>query len=426
MVLAFVIFLVTLFLVIYQPKSLPIGWSALGGALAAFLCGLISVSDIATVWQIIWNATGAFVAIILISMILDEAGSFEWAALHVARLGRGRGKQLFVFSILLGAIVAAVFANDGAALILTPIIVAMLLALGYQGKAIIAFVMASGFIADMGSLPLMVSNLVNIVSADFFHLSFAIYLKNMLPVAIVSVFSTLLALFLYYQADLPERYDFQKLPEPISVVKDKNVFGAGWLVLAALLCGFFILEPMGVPVSFTAFTAALLLALFAGRSKQIAMKKIFISAPWQVVLFSLGMYLVVYGLKNAGLTQYLTKLLIEFSTFGAWGAALGSGLMAALLSSIMNNMPTVLIEAISISDAKLPENLKELMVYSNIVGCDLGPKLTPIGSLATLLWLHVLKQKGIKISWGYYCKVGAIITFPVLSATLAAMVLFLG
>ncbi|MEZ0497899.1 arsenic transporter [Sphingomonas sp. IW22] len=426
MLLAVLIFVATITLVIWQPKGIGIGWSAVGGAVVALLAGVVSLSDVPVVWDIVWNATGAFVAIIVISLLLDEAGYFEWAALHVARWGRGNGKLLFALVVLLGAAVSALFANDGAALILTPIVIAMLRALGYGPKAMLAFVMAAGFIADTASLPLVVSNLVNIVSASFFGIGFAKYAGVMVPVDVAAIVATLVALLLYFRRDIPGVYDVGQLRHPREAVRDPATFRAGWVVLALLLAGFFLLEPLGVPVSALAAGGAVLLLVVAGRGQVIETRKVLHDAPWQVVIFSLGMYLVVYGLRNAGLTDHLAMLLDRTAQGGVWGAALGTGIIAAVLSSVMNNMPTVLVGALSIDATNATGAVREAMIYANVIGCDLGPKLTPIGSLATLLWLHVLGQKGIRIGWGYYFRVGVTLTVPVLLITLAALALRIG
>jgi arsenical pump membrane protein len=423
MVLALAIFAVTIALVIWQPRGLGIGWSALGGAAVALLVGVVSLSDVPVVWGIVWNATATFVAIIIVSLLLDEAGFFEWAALHVARWGGGHGRRLFVLIVLLGAAVSALFANDGAALILTPIVIAMLRALGYRDKATLAFVMAAGFVADTASLPLIVSNLVNIVSADFFRIGFADYASVMVPVDLASIAATLVVLLLFFRRDVPTSYDVAQLRAPADAIRDRATFRAGWVVLAALLAGFFLLEPIGVPVSAVAASGAVLLLSVAARGHVIETRKVLRGAPWQVVIFSLGMYLVVYGLRNAGLTDHLAGLLDRTAQGGVWGAALGTGIIAALLSSVMNNMPTVLVGALSIDATHATGTVRDAMIYANVIGCDLGPKLTPIGSLATLLWLHVLDQKGVKISWGYYFKVGVTLTLPVLLITLAALAL---
>jgi arsenical pump membrane protein len=417
------IFVATLIFVIWQPRGLGIGWSATAGAVVALLAGVIQVGDIPVVWHIVWNATGAFVAVIIISLLLDKAGFFEWAALHVARWGRGNGKRLFVLLVLLGAAVAALFANDGAALILTPIVIAMLMALRFSARATLAFVMAAGFIADTASLPLSVSNLVNIVSADYFHIGFSRYAAVMAPVNLVSVAASLGALVWCFGGDIPASYELAQLTRPRDVIRDRATFITGWWVLAILLAGFFWTDRFGVPISAVAAAGALVLLAVAARGHAISTRAVLRGAPWQVVVFSLGMYLVVYGLRNAGLTAYLTGLLNRCAEYGVWGAALGTGIITAVLSSVMNNMPTVLVGALAIDATSSQGAVREAMVFANVIGCDLGPKITPIGSLATLLWLHVLSNKNIDISWGYYFRIGITLTLPVLLVTLGALAL---
>ena len=423
MLTALLIFVFTLVLVIWQPRGLGIGWSATAGALLALGSGVVHLADVAVVWHIVWNATATFIAIIITSLLLDEAGFFEWSALHVARWGKGHGRWLFVLIVLLGAAVSALFANDGAALILTPIVMAMLLALGFSAGATLAFVMAAGFIADIGSLPLVVSNLVNIVSADFFKIGFGRYASVMVPVNMAAVLSALAALLLYFGRSIPQAYDVAQLKQPKEAIRDTATFRMGWVVLALLLIGFFWLEPTGVPISVIAAAGSLLLLVVAARGHVISVRKVMREAPWQIVAFSLGMYLVVYGLCNQGLTAYLANWLEFFARGGIWGAAFGTGVLMALLSSMMNNMPTVLIGALSIDATSATGVVREAMIYANVIGSDLGPKITPIGSLATLLWLHVLARKGITITWGYYFKVGIVLTVPVLAVTLAALAL---
>ncbi|MFA7669266.1 MAG: ArsB/NhaD family transporter, partial [Burkholderiaceae bacterium] len=134
-----------------------------------------------------------------------------------------------------------------------------------------------------------------------------------------------------------------------------------------------------------------------------------------------GMYLVIYGLRNQGVALEIAGILEFLAQYGLWVTAVGTGFLSAFLSSIMNNLPTVLLVALSIEAADVSDAMREAMIYANIIGSDLGPKLTPIGSLATLLWLHVLKRKGLEIGWIYYLYMGALLTLPVLLLTLSAL-----
>ena len=430
--LALAIFAVTLVFVIWQPRGVGIGWSAMAGAIVALATGAIGLADIPVVWHIVWDATFTFVALIVISLLLDEAGFFHWAALHIARLGGGNGRRLFPLVVVLGAMISALFANDGAALLLTPIVMAILLRLNFTPAATLAFVIATGFVADSTSLPLVISNLVNIVSANDFSITFDRYAAVMIQVDLASLAATLCVLWIYYGREVPAAYPVADLEPPSSAVRDHSVFVAAFPLLAILLVAYFVLAPLGIPDSAVTGAAALVLLVIAGRwfpggnAAVVSVRKVLVGAPWQIVIFSLGMYLVVYGLRNAGLTGYLAGFLVWLGGQGVWAATIGTGFGAAILSSVMNNMPGVLIGSLAIEQAHgLAPNICELMIYANVIGCDLGPKFTPIGSLATLLWLHVLSSKGQTISWGQYMKVGLVITPPVLLIVLVALTLWL-
>ena len=416
MLVASLIFLITLIFVIWQPKGLQIGTTAVIGAIIALLIRVVSLNDVLVVSNIVWDATLAFIGIIILSMVLDEIGFFEWCALKMAKFSNGNGMKMFIYSILLGAFVSALFANDGAALILTPILLAKMRILQLNMKTIIAFLLAGGFISDSASLPFVFSNLTNIVTANYFNIGFAQYFFDMFVPFIVSVITSIVFLWLILRKDIPKTVDISLLKEPKSAIKNMKLFYFSWVFLGILLVGYFVGDIYGLPVSLFALGGAIIFLIIATLSKAVKPKHIIKEAPWQVVWFSIGLYIVVYGLKNAGLTDYLTLVLKDLALRGDTIAIIGTGFIAAFLSAIMNNMPTIMIMDIALTDIG-----NQAMIYANIVGCNLGPKMTPFGSLATLLWLHVLAKKGVKISFAQYSKFGLIITPPVLFIVLLAI-----
>ncbi|QNM87900.1 arsenic transporter [Aliarcobacter cryaerophilus] len=416
MLIASLIFILTLTFVIVQPKNIQIGTSAIFGAFIALIFGVVTFSDVLDVTNIVWDATLAFIGIIILSLVLDEIGFFEWAALKMAKFSNGSGLKMFIYSILLGAFVSALFANDGAALILTPILLAKMRILQLNMKTIVAFLLAGGFISDSASLPFVFSNLTNIVTANYFSIGFAQYFFDMIIPFIVSVIASTIFLWLILRKDIPKKVDITLLKEPKSVIKNMKLFYFSWVFLAFLLCAYFLGDAYDLPISIFALGGATIFLIIATISKSVEPLKIIKEAPWQVVWFSIGLYIVVYGLKNAGLTDYLAIILKDLSLRGETIAVLGTGFIAAFLSAIMNNMPTIMIMDIALNDIQ-----NQAMIYANIVGCNLGPKMTPFGSLATLLWLHVLAKKGVKISFAQYSKFGLIITPPVLFIVLLSL-----
>lgn len=416
-----IIFLTTLVLIIRQPWGLSIGWSAMIGAFLLFILRIVSYEDLFEVTNIVWNATLTFIALVIISLVLDDLGFFEWAALHMAKLAKGNGKVLFFLIILLGAIVSALFANDGAVLILTPIVLAMIRSLKFTERMILPFIMAAGFIADTASLPFVISNLTNIISADYFNLGFLQYATIMFVPNLVSFYASFIVLYIFFKKSLPTSFDMRLVKNPSEAIKNKRFFTLAWYIIILLMISYLISESIQIPLSFVTGTAAIIL-LIAGRHYRITnVKRVVKNSPWNIIFFSIGMYLVVYGLKNVGLTYWLSLLIEVFAQYGHFFAVMGMGLLATFLSSVMNNLPTVMIDLIAIKEASTTPLMETLLVYANIVGTNLGPKITPIGSLATLLWLHVLQRDGINISWGYYFRVGLVLTIPTIVITLISL-----
>lgn len=403
-------------LVIFQPRGLKIGTSAVIGAALAYVLGVVNFGDMIEVGFIVWDATLSFIGIIILSMVLDEIGFFEWCAIKMAKLSNGDGRKMFVYSLLLGAFVSALFANDGAALILTPILLSKMRLLQLNVKTIVAFLLAGGFISDSASLPFVFSNLTNIVTAGYFGIGFADYMLNMALPFVVSVFISILVLWVVLRRDIPKTVDIGLLKEPDSVLKDKPLFYFSWIFLALLLCGYFLGDAFHLPISVFALGGAIIFLLIASQRKAAKFYLTIKTAPWQVVWFSMGLYVVVYGLKNAGLTNEISFVVGELVKLGEPIAVLGVGFLAAGLSAVMNNMPTVMV-----MDIALKPHANELLAYANIIGCNLGPKMTPFGSLATLLWLHVLDKKGIKIGFAEYSKFGILVTPPILLVVLLSL-----
>ncbi|WP_407543165.1 arsenical efflux pump membrane protein ArsB (plasmid) [Deinococcus radiomollis] len=416
-----IVFLLTVLLVVWQPRGLKPAFGACVGALLALLLSVVHLPDLATVWNATWNATLTLVGLIVISLLLDKAGFFRFLALHVARWGRGQGVRLFVLLILFASVISAFFANDGGILILTPIALELADTLKLDRAATLAFAFAVGFVVDATSLPLTISNLVNIVVADALHLGFAPYAARILPVDLVAVIATLGVLLLLYRRSVPRVYDVQALPEPASAVRSRAVFITGGVVLPLLLAGYFLAGPLHVPLCLVTGSGAAAVWIYAGRSKAFSSREVLKHAPWDVVLFSLGMYLVVYGLRSGGWTHQYAGLIGSAQAHGEAAGVFTVGLSVAALSAFMNNLPAVLFATLGLQDAHLPVAAQTTLSLAAVTGADIGPKLTPIGSLATLLWLTMLRAKNIEVTWAEYFQIGWRLTLPVLLAALTAL-----
>jgi arsenical pump membrane protein len=239
-------------------------------------------------------------------------------------------------------------------------------------------------------------------------------------------------LWFYFDRYIPARYSLSFLPSPYEVIRDPLICRWSFTILGLLLISYFFAQHLGVPVSLMSAIAALVMLALAGRwfhkqgTPALEIRKILREVPWQVILFSLGIYLLVISLHNAALTTLISQLLEQLSHWGLTLAATGTGFLAALLSSVINNLPTVLMNASAIQDSPgIEPAVREVMVYANIIGCSLGAKITPFGSLSTLLWFNILVRKELGISSFGYIGIAIIVTIPVLFISLLTLAIWL-
>ena len=213
----------------------------------------------------------------------------------------------------------------------------------------------------------------------------------------VGILVSIILFLLIFRKDIPKKIDINLLPIEKSVIKNQKLFIFSWFFLLLLFLGFVIGDFYHIPVSVFSFGGAILFLIIACLMGEVSFKIIF-DAPWQIFWFSLGLYVVVFGLKDAGIIHYLKEVIKNSN-------ALEVGFLSAGLSGVLNNLPSVMIMDIALKGVQNQD-----LIYANVIATNIGVKLTPFGALATLLWFNVLKQKGIKIGFFEYIKYAVILT----------------
>ena len=433
-VAALVVFVVTLFLMIKRPFGLRLGYAAGMGAVASLVLGTVSLGQAVQAFLDIWDAALAFLGIVALSVTLDAMGFFRWAALRVVKLARGSGLRLYFYVSLLTAAVSILFANDSAVLILTPIVLEIVTCLGISGKGRLAYLFSAGLIADTAAMPLITSNPINIVSADFFKYSFLTHLEFMGPVAVATVVSSLLLVYVFFRKRIPRSYDVEMAN---SLTLEKPEISRGFLkvcvgVLVAIDVGYVLTSLGRVPVSFVIVSGAVFLvavywvtlkrcgSVTGERKGLVGLAR---DMNWNIVLFMLSIFLVVQGLNTAGVTGLLASALSAASALPSFLGVFAPSLVVTVGASFMNNWPMTILGLLSIKQVAVSGSAFTGLVFSNVIGNNLGPHFFPLGSLAILMWMETMRRKGVKISLMEYLKVGSVLSIA--EVAIASLILWL-
>ena len=432
------IFAVTLFLMIKRPRGMNLGLAAGIGAIASLLLGTVTINDAVQSFGDIWDAALAFIGIVALSVTLDAMGFFKWAALRVVKFARGSGVKLYFYVSLLTAAVSILFANDSAVLILTPIVLEIVSQLKIDAGGRRAYLFAAGLIADTAAMPLITSNPVNIVSADFFKYSFIDHLVFMAPVAVATIISSLLLVYVFFRKSVPKAYSVELVDtligstQPITPLLLKVSFAT----LVAIDIGYVVASLNRLPVSFVICAGAVfLLAVYRLTLNRVSyfseerkgLKSLAREINWDIVVFMISIFLVVQGLQHTGLTDFLADAFAKTVALPSVFSVLAPSLIVTVGASFMNNWPMTILGLFSIKQAVVTAGIGgqalASLIFSNIIGNNLGPHFFPLGSLAILMWLETMRRKGVAISLKDYLKVGAVLS--IVEVAIASMVLWL-
>jgi len=430
---AIAVFAVTLFLMIKRPFGMRLGYAAGIGAVTSLFLGTVSLGQAAQSFLTIWDAALAFVGIVALSVVLDAMGFFKWAALRVVWLAKGSGLRLYFYVTLLTAAVSILFANDSAVLILIPIVLEIVIYLNIDKKGKLAFLFSAGLIADTAAMPLITSNPINILSADFFKYTFVDHLIFMGPIAIATITSSLLIVYLFFRKVIPKTYnpkatDFLTQGKPLI---SPGLLRICFATLVAVDVGYVLTSLGRFPVSLVICSGAAFLSAVhwvalkhnnAVNVKKKTLPQIARDINWDILLFMLCIFIVVQGLETAGITNMLASTLDTASKLPSALGVIAPSMVVTVGASFMNNWPMTILGMLSIQHIGATGSQLTGLVFSNVIGNNLGPHFFPLGSLAILMWLETMRRRGVNISLKSYLKVGSVLS--IVEVVVASVILW--
>jgi arsenical pump membrane protein len=395
------IFLSTVGLIMVRPRRVTEAVAAAGGALMMLLGGYVGLGEALALLRSQWNVYGFFLGLMMISALADQAGVFEVMTNRIAHWSKGNTLRLYLAVFLIGTVITAVLSNDATALILTPVVYVLVTRLRLSP---LPFLFACTFIADTASFLLPVSNPINILVINAFGGGLGTFLRFLLLPSLFCI-GLNIGLFIWlFRRDLKQRYNLGDLP-PV-VLNSPTFLHFAFGSLAVIGLAYVLAAALRLPLSIVSLGGSALLFAGALRHHRFDWNKLKRELSWSLFIFITGMFLIVRAIENLGLTQTFGRALLHLGGDSPLRATMLTAGGTALGSNLINNVPMTLIMISAQSAIQTSGRGHATQVYAIIFGADLGPNLTTVGSLATMLWLLALRRKGVDISTIEYFKLG--------------------
>ncbi|HWK23183.1 MAG TPA: arsenic transporter [Ureibacillus sp.] len=427
-------FIFTLIFILWRPRGINEAIPATIGAVIVLLAGSVTFKDLVLITQTITDAAITIIATIVMAIVLESFGFFTWAAEKLAEKAKGSGIRLFWYVNLLSFLMTLFFNNDGSILITTPILIMLLNNMGLKTHQKIPYLLSGGLIATASSAPIGVSNIVNLIALKIVDMSLYTQAAMMFVPATLGLLLLVFLLFLRFKKKLPKTiptnveglslpsYHPLKKNLPHLNIKNRSKFMRNILIFVLVVrLSLFVASYLNIPISAMAVFGSLVLLTWRWVYLKIPPIDMIKKTPWYIILFAFSMYVIIYGLKNIGLTELLINFMSPLVSGSLLHSSLLMGILLTVLSNIFNNHPALMIGTITLTNMPLDSVALKVAYLANVIGSDIGSLILPIGTLATLLWMHIIRNGKIRITWWEYIKVTLVVIPPTLIFTLVIL-----
>ncbi|PFN99435.1 arsenic transporter [Bacillus sp. AFS076308] len=427
-------FVVTLIFILWRPKGVNEAIPATIGAIFVLLSGSVSLSDLGLITETISGAAITIIATIVMAIVLESFGFFNWVAEKLAEKARGSGIRLFWYVNLLCFLMTLFFNNDGSILITTPILVMLLNNMGLKNHQKIPYLLSGGLVATASSAPIGVSNIVNLIALKIVHMSLYLHTAMMFVPATLGLLFLVFLLYLRFKKVLPKTVPTKVsgltltsyhplMPEPKhSSGKERSKFMRNVLLFVfAVRISLFVASYIGIPVSVMAVIGSLVLLGWRWVYLKIPPVDMIKKTPWYILVFAFSMYVIIYGLNNIGLTDWLIGFMRPMVSGSLLHASVMMGTLLSVLSNIFNNHPALMVGTLTLTHMGLDMLTLKVAYLANVIGSDMGSLLLPMGTLATLMWMHIIRKGKVKFSWWEYVKITIVVIPPATLFTLVVL-----
>nr|WP_263326737.1 arsenic transporter [Neobacillus sp. Marseille-Q6967] len=433
-------FILTMVMIFIRPKNMNEAIPASVGAIIVLFSGSVSTFDLIDIGSKVTGAAVTIIATIVMAIVLESFGFFRWTAALMLKVSKGSGIRLYWYTLLLCFLMTLFFNNDGSILITTPILILIFKNIGLKTRQKIPYLLSGALIATASSAPIGVSNIVNLIALKIIGMDLYLQTAMMFVPATLGLVFLAFLLLLVFRKDIPKEIRLHSYTLPLQSNhrfhplqrKNEDMFEKQKKLMIQMLIfvflvriSLFVASFFNISVSLVAVLGSVVLLIWRWIHLKKNPKDVLTKIPWHILIFAFGMYVIIYGLHNIGLTSLMVDQLGSIVNDSLLHASVTMGSITAFLSNIFNNHPALMVSTLALTEMGLDQLLMQTVYLANIIGSDIGSLILPIGTLATLLWMDILRKNNIRITWLEYIKVTLIVIPPTLILTLIGLYFWL-